>query len=270
MGSNLQLVYTVFTDLSLRTDLSVPRLRTKRMDSLLHAIPVNGVYLPDFPWKCRYPRNEWTIENIKWKSEKKSESLPRPIAVCGPSGSGKSTLLKRLLEEYRDYIEFSISHTTRKPRPNEVDGKDYHFVSREEMEEAIANDEFLEHAEFSGNIYGTSKNAVKQIQNNGKLCILDVEMIGVKNLRKTNLNPKFIFVKTPSIEVLEKRLRNRNTESEESLQKRLARAREELVYGETPGNFDLIVVNDDLEEAYRQLKEFLISDIEALKKQKMH
>ncbi|GFR16286.1 guanylate kinase [Trichonephila clavata] len=240
------------------------------MDSLLHAIPVNGVYLPDFPWKCRYPRNEWTIENIKWKSEKKSESLPRPIAVCGPSGSGKSTLLKRLLEEYRDYIEFSISHTTRKPRPNEVDGKDYHFVSREEMEEAIATDEFLEHAEFSGNIYGTSKNAVKQIQNNGKLCILDVEMIGVKNLRKTNLNPKFIFVKTPSIEVLEKRLRNRNTESEESLQKRLARAREELVYGETPGNFDLIVVNDDLEEAYRQLKEFLISDIEALKKQKMH
>ncbi|GIX70019.1 guanylate kinase [Caerostris darwini] len=208
-------------------------------------------------------------ENIKWKSEKKLETLPRPIAVCGPSGSGKSTLLKRLLAEYRDYVDFSTSHTTRKPRPNEIDGKDYHFVSREEMQKAIANGEFLEYAEFSGNIYGTSKNAVKQIQKNGKLCILDVEMLGVKNLKNTNLNPKFIFVKTPSLEVLEKRLRSRNTESEDSLQKRLARAKEELVYGETPGNFDLIVVNDDLEDAYRQLKEFLFPDIEALKK-RMH
>ncbi|GIX98865.1 guanylate kinase [Caerostris extrusa] len=151
-------------------------------------------------------------ENIKWKSEKKLETLPRPIAVCGPSGSGKSTLLKRLLAEYKDYVDFSTSHTTRKPRPNEIDGKDYHFVSREEMQKAIANGEFLEYAEFSGNIYGTSFG---------------------------------------------KRLRSRNTESEDSLQKRLTRAKEELVYGETPGNFDLIVVNDDLEDAYRQLKEFL-------------
>ncbi|XP_055949619.1 guanylate kinase-like isoform X2 [Argiope bruennichi] len=209
-------------------------------------------------------------ENVKWKSEKKFESLPRPIAVCGPSGSGKSTLLKRFLAEYKDYVEFSISHTTRKPRPNEIDGKDYHFVSREDMEKAIANGEFLEHAEFSGNIYGTSKNAVKQILKNGKLCILDVEMVGVKNLKKTDLNPKFIFVKTPSIEVLEERLRNRNTESEESLQKRLARAKEELVYGETPGNFDLVLVNDDLEEAYKQLKEFLLHDIENLKRRMHH
>ncbi|KAG8193859.1 hypothetical protein JTE90_011420 [Oedothorax gibbosus] len=213
-------------------------------------------------------------KETKWKSpEKKSgkalTSL-RPVGVCGPSGSGKSTLLKRLLKEYRDYIDFSISHTTRNPRPSEIPGKDYHFVSRSEMEKAIANQEFLEHAEFSGNLYGTSKNAVTSIQKKGKLCIMDVEMNGVKSLRKTSLNPKFIFVKTPSIEVLEQRLRSRNTESEESLQKRLAKAKEELVYGEIPGNFDLIIVNDDVEEAYRQLKEYLLPDIEELKKGMQH
>ncbi|KAF8773835.1 Guanylate kinase like protein [Argiope bruennichi] len=202
-------------------------------------------------------------ENVKWKSEKKFESLPRPIAVCGPSGSGKSTLLKRFLAEYKDYVEFSISHTTRKPRPNEIDGKDYHFVSREDMEKAIANGEFLEHAEFSGNIYGTSKNAVKQILKNGKLCILDVEMVGVKNLKKTDLNPKFIFVKTPR-----RSPETKNTIEESPQKKRLSK--EELVYGETPGNFDLVLVNDDLEEAYKQLKEFLLHDIENLKRRMHH
>ncbi|XP_035216707.1 guanylate kinase-like isoform X1 [Stegodyphus dumicola] len=137
---------------------------------------------------------------VRWLS--KESGVARPVVICGPSGSGKSTLLKYLMKEFPDYFGFSISHTTRKPRPGETQGKDYNFVDRKEFEEAIANGEFLEFTEFSGNIYGTSKKAVKNVQNQGRICILDIEIEGVKNIKKTDLNPRFIFIKPPSIEVL--------------------------------------------------------------------
>lgn len=203
---------------------------------------------------------------IRWLS--RQMSVPRPIVICGPSGSGKSTLLKYLMEEYKEYFGFSVSHTTRKPRPGEKPGKDYNFVDRTEMERAIANGEFLEFTEFSSNIYGTSKKAVQNVQNQGKICILDIEIEGVKTIKKTDLNPRYIFIKPPSVDILEKRLRGRGTENEESIKKRLARAKEELSYGETPGNFDLVLVNDDAVDTYNKLKDFLLCDIEELKKKK--
>ncbi|XP_035216710.1 guanylate kinase-like isoform X4 [Stegodyphus dumicola] len=103
---------------------------------------------------------------------------------------------------YQNGIMAVAKDTTRKPRPGETQGKDYNFVDRKEFEEAIANGEFLEFTEFSGNIYGTSKKAVKNVQNQGRICILDIEIEGVKNIKKTDLNPRFIFIKPPSIEVL--------------------------------------------------------------------
>jgi len=182
---------------------------------------------------------------------------PRPLIFCGPSGTGKSTLIKHLMSEFTNAFGFSVSHTTRLPRPGEICGKDYHYVSREEMESGIAQGDFIESATYSGNMYGTSKKAVEDVQRNNKICILDIDTQGVKLIKKTTLNPILIFMKPPSMEVLEERLRARSTETEESLEKRMSMAKIEMEYGNEPGNFDTIIVNDELPKAYEDLKTFL-------------
>lgn len=188
----------------------------------------------------------------------------RPLVLAGPSGSGKSSLLRLLFEEFPDKFGFSVSHTTRSPRPGEENGKHYHFTTQEEMKAAIERGEFIESATFSNNMYGTSKAAVNAVQAEGKVCVLDIEVEGVKQVKLTDLNPLFVFVKPPSMEELEKRLRARNTETEDSLQRRLATARSELAYAEIPGNFHLVLVNDSLEKAYIRLRDFILSDMEAV------
>ncbi|XP_032333184.1 guanylate kinase isoform X2 [Camelus ferus] len=155
-------------------------------------------------------------------------SGPRPVVLSGPSGAGKSTLLKRLLQEHGSIFGFSVSHTTRNPRPGEENGKDYYFVTREVMQRDIAAGDFIEHAEFSGNLYGTSKAAVRAVQAMNRICVLDVDLQGVRNIKKTDLQPIYICVQPPSLDVLEQRLRQRNTETEESLAKRLAAARADM------------------------------------------
>ncbi|KAJ7322092.1 hypothetical protein JRQ81_018379 [Phrynocephalus forsythii] len=187
---------------------------------------------------------------------------PRPVVLSGPSGAGKSTLLKKLLKDYENVFGFSVSHTTRQPRPGEVNGKDYHFVTREEMKKEIEAGGFIEHAEFSGNMYGTSKAAIQAVQAQNQICILDIDMQGVKNIKKTDLNPIYISIQAPSIEVLEKRLRDRQTETEESLQKRLNAASIDMELSKEPGLFDLVIINDDLEEAYTKLKNTLAEEIQ--------
>ncbi|XP_059551781.1 guanylate kinase isoform X8 [Myotis daubentonii] len=190
-------------------------------------------------------------------------SGPRPVVLSGPSGAGKSTLLKRLLQDHGSIFGFSVSHTTRDPRPGEENGKDYYFVTREVMQRDIAAGDFIEHAEFSGNLYGTSKAAVRVVQAMNRICVLDVDLQGVRNLKKTDLRPIYIFVQPPTLEVLEQRLRQRNTETEESLAKRLAAAQADMESSECkePGLFDLIIVNDNLDKAYWSLKEALSEEI---------
>jgi len=196
---------------------------------------------------------------------KKPSPPPRPLVLCGPSGSGKSTVMKKLMAEYGEYFGFSVSHTTRQPRPGELDGKDYHFVTREKMEELQKAGGFLENAEFSGNMYGTTTAAVHDVLNAGKICILDIDVQGVKAVKAAGgLNPRLVFVKPPSLEELEKRLRARGTETEESLAKRLGAAAQEMEYGEEEGNFHIIIVNDNLEEAYVALRDFIMGDIKTL------
>ncbi|KAK2841470.1 hypothetical protein Q7C36_013049 [Tachysurus vachellii] len=187
---------------------------------------------------------------------------PRPVVLSGPSGAGKSTLLKRLIQEYEGVFGFSVSHTTRNPRPGEENGKDYHFTTREKMQESIDNGEFIENAVFSGNMYGTSKLAIEDVQAKNRICILDVDLQGVKNIKQTDLNPIYISIQPPSIEILEKRLRDRQTETEESLQKRLEAARVDMERSKEPGIFDIVIVNDDLEKAYERLKSALITEIQ--------
>lgn len=178
----------------------------------------------------------------------------RPLVLFGPSGCGKSTLKNRLLKDYPEKFGFSVSHTTRSPRPGETNGKEYHFTNRELMQKAIDAGEFIESAIYNQNLYGTSKKAVQDVLDAGKVCLLDIDMQGVISLKKTDMDCYYIFVKTPSIEELERRLRARGTETEESLSRRLNIAKEELAYAEVPGNFHSVIINDDLDKAYTEFK----------------
>ncbi|XP_077923841.1 guanylate kinase isoform X2 [Halichoerus grypus] len=178
-----------------------------------------------------------------WPHTVPGMSGPRPVVLSGPSGAGKSTLLKRLLQEHGSVFGFSVSHTTRDPRPGEENGKDYYFVTREVMQRDIAAGDFIEHAEFSGNLYGTSKAAVRAVQAMNRICVLDVDLQGVRNIKKTDLRPIYVFVQPPSLDVLEQRLRQRNTETEESLAKRLAAARADLESRNQEGSADQLLLS---------------------------
>ncbi|XP_040040429.1 guanylate kinase 1b isoform X2 [Gasterosteus aculeatus] len=189
---------------------------------------------------------------------------PRPVVLSGPSGAGKSTLMKRLMRDHEGIFGFSVSHTTRNPRPGEEDGKDYHFSTREVMQEGIDNGDFIENAVFSGNMYGTSKAAIEDVLAMNKICILDVDIQGVKRIKETDLNPIYISIQPPSMEILETRLRDRQTETEESLQKRLEAARIDMELSNEPGVFDAVIINDDLERAYEELKDMLNDEIQKI------
>lgn len=188
----------------------------------------------------------------------------KPVVISGPSGVGKGTLLEELLKEFPKSFAFSVSHTTRKPRDGEENGKQYHFVTYESFQDLVAKNGFLEYTEFSGNCYGTSKRAVEEVLESGRICILEVDINGVKSIKKSDLNARYIFVTAPSLKNLEERLRSRGSETEESLKKRLATASEAISYSEEPGIYDHIIVNDDLSEAYQKLKSILIEDIQKL------
>ncbi|CBX92006.1 hypothetical protein IAQ61_000207 [Plenodomus lingam] len=186
-----------------------------------------------------------------------------PIVISGPSGAGKSTILSRLFAEYPDKFGFSISHTTRAPRGTEKNGVEYYFVTKEEFQQLVDKKGFVEHAQFGGNCYGTSIQAVNDIAEKGRVCILDIEMEGVKQVANhpTFPRPRFLFLSPPSMEVLEKRLRSRATDKEEAIVKRLNQARVEMEFahsGEAP--HDKIVVNDDLDKAYEEVKKFVLGD----------
>jgi len=189
---------------------------------------------------------------------------PNPLVICGPSGSGKSTILKAIMAKpkYKDLLAFSVSHTTRQPRAGEVHGREYYFSDRESMRKDIDAGKFIESAEYSGNLYGTSKESVHKCKSQGKICVLDIDSQGVRSLKQvSNLSPVYVFVKPPSVEALEERLRSRKTETEESLKKRLDAAREEIAFGEEEGVFDALIINDDLEAAISQMTNIIDSKI---------
>ena len=184
----------------------------------------------------------------------------RPIVVSGPSGTGKSNCYSFLFLFSNNKFGFSVSNTTRKPRPGEKDGVDYNFVTVEQFKKLIEEGAFIEWAQFSGNYYGTTIAAVKKVADGLKrTCILDIDMQGVKSVKKTDLNARFLFVAPPSLDELRKRLEGRGTETDDSVKQRLAAAKREMDFAET-GAHDKIVVNDDLEKAYKELKEFIFAE----------
>jgi guanylate kinase len=182
-----------------------------------------------------------------------------PLVIAGPSGVGKGTLINMLLERYPSHFGFSVSHTTRAPRPGEVNGVHYHFVDRSHFERGVGEGLFLEHANVHTNMYGTSISAVQAVQAQGKVCVLDIDIQGVKQVKQCTLSPapKFLFVAPPSMEELERRLRGRGTETEEKIQVRVHNAAGELEYGLQEGNFDKVLRNECLETAMQELLDCL-------------
>lgn len=179
------------------------------------------------------------------------------IIFSAPSGSGKTTLVKHLLS--LDYsLEFSVSATSRQPRPGETHGKDYYFLSGEEFREKIKNREFLEWEEVYGGIfYGTLKSEVERIRNSGKHVIFDVDVVGGVNIKKFYGDDALaVFVKPPSVEELKNRLEKRSTETEEKIKMRIAKAQQELGF---ESRFDVVIVNENVQEAMKKA-EILVSD----------
>ena len=177
-------------------------------------------------------------------------SLGKLIVLTGPSGVGKGTLLKILLERYPQ-LHFSVSATTRSPRAGEVNGKNYHFITRDEFQQLITQGEFLEWAEFTGNYYGTLRNTVLNDIQEGKIVILEIELEGARQIIKAFPNALRIFILPPSFAELEKRIRGRGQDTEEAIAGRLNRAKEEIAAAE---EFNLKIINDDLETALSEIE----------------
>ncbi len=173
------------------------------------------------------------------------------IVICAPSGTGKSTLINRLKTDYPQ-LEWSVSCTTRPIRINEVNGKDYHFISTAEFEKEIGLDGFVEWAKVHSNYYGTSKSFVSQGLNQGRKMLFDLDVQGADSMKKIfGSSAQVIFIEPPSLEELEKRLRLRGTDSDHVINERVANARKELA---RKNDYDFLILNDDVESAYMALK----------------
>ena len=168
------------------------------------------------------------------------------IVISGPSGVGKGTVRKALFGREGHDLVYSVSMTTRKPRDGEVDGADYYFVSEEEFERQIENDNLLEYAKFVGNYYGTPFDKVEEQLEKGNEVVLEIEVQGAIQVKAKKPDAVFIFIAPPSYEALEQRLRRRGTESEEIIKERLDKAHREI---EQAPAYDYIVINDDVDNA---------------------
>ena len=176
------------------------------------------------------------------------------LILSSPSGAGKTSLSKKIKEEIKNF-EISISHTTRKPRNDEINGKDYHFISQEEFLKKINNNEFYEYAKIYDNYYGTSKKAVNDLLEKNKNIIFDIDWQGTQQLVKfSNLKFLKVFLLPPNKNELEKRLINRNKDSNKSLSKRLKAYEEDKLHWK---EYDVVLVNKDLEICYSQLKKII-------------
>lgn len=189
----------------------------------------------------------------------KKKAKGKALIFSAPSGSGKSTIVHHILDTFTG-MEFSVSATSRNPRGEEKDGVDYYFLSEEKFRELIDADGFVEHEEvYPGRFYGTLKSEIKRIWDVGHVVIFDVDVKGGVNLKKYfGKNALSVFIQAPSIEVLRERLMKRGTDSAEDIEKRVAKAAEELTYAP---KFDHILVNDDLQAAFAEsesiVEEFL-------------
>lgn len=177
------------------------------------------------------------------------KNLRKMIVFTAPSGAGKTTLVRHLLSKY-DFLDFSISATTRDKRKGETDGKDYYFLTKENFKEKVANSDFVEWEVYADNYYGTLKSEIDRLWDEGKAIVFDIDVRGAASIKEIYGDLcKVIFVRPPSIETLIKRLTERGTESAETLRKRIKRVKQEMTY---ENRFDDILVNDVLDVAKKE------------------
>ena len=189
-------------------------------------------------------------ETVAGQKRRKNMDKGLLLVISAPSGGGKGTILKELFAQDEN-LRLSVSATTRGPRPGEEHGKQYYFLSREEFEGLIQEGKMLEHAEYVGNYYGTPRQPVEDWMDQGHDVVLEIEVKGGAQVKQLMPECVSIFILPPSMKVLEKRLRGRGTEDEETIQKRLAKAREEIPHAK---DYDYIVYNDALEDAVSDLR----------------
>lgn len=181
------------------------------------------------------------------------------IIMSGPSGVGKGTIREKLMEDKTLNLFYSVSMTTRNPRPGEVDGREYYFVSKDEFKKNIENDNLLEWAEFVGNCYGTPRDKVEKMRDEGKNVLLEIDVNGTSQvLSKLDPNDVIsVFIAPPSLEELEARIRGRSTETDEVIKNRLAQASRELSQSK---QYRFVVVNDKLEDAVEEFRQIILKN----------
>ena len=175
------------------------------------------------------------------------------VIISGPSGTGKGTVIKKLLK-LRPELAFSISATTRKPRPGETHGVEYLFINKDKFKEMIVNNKFLEHAQYVGEYYGTPAERIRECTNSGTTIILDIEVQGAKQVMEKIPEAITIFIVAPDMKELEKRLRGRGTDSEEKLHARLERAKQEI---EEKKHYKYVITNDNVSRAAEEILEII-------------
>ena len=180
------------------------------------------------------------------------------IVYSGLSGVGKGTILQRLMPMEDLNLAYSVSMTTRAKREGEVEGKSYFFVSRERFKEAILNGELLEHARFVENDYGTPKDYVEKMRNEGKNVVLEIEIRGAKQVLEKCPDALSIYIVPPTMEELERRIRERNTEDEDTIMKRIAKARREM---QEIDFYEHVVCNDDLDKATQEIRDIILKEM---------
>lgn len=184
------------------------------------------------------------------------------FVLSSPSGAGKTTLTKKIAENNPNF-SISISHTTRKPRPNEINGKDYHFVSAEKFDSLIEKNNFYEYAKIFDNYYGTLKETVKQIKSEGKDVLFDIDWQGTQQLKKIdNLSIVSIFILPPDIKILKDRLLNRHKGQEKLIEKRMDKFNEEVSHW---NEYNYAVINDDLNICYEKILNIILSEKKGIK-----
>ena len=188
-----------------------------------------------------------------------NRSKPLLLVLSSPSGAGKTTLSKKI-QQSDNTFKISVSHTTRQPRANEVDGVDYHFVNEDKFQQLINEKAFYEHSKIFGNLYGTSKNSVNDITNRGLNVLFDIDWKGSQQLSKYNeLNLIRIFILPPSKEELEKRLIARNQDEKESIKRRLLAYSEDIKHTD---EYDHVIVNDNVENCFKKIKKIISEKLE--------
>ena len=191
-----------------------------------------------------------------------SQQTFKPCVVCGPSGVGKETLLNQIKKLFPNTFGVSVSHTTRNPRCGEVDGVNYHYITREEFKAGIDNKKFIEHVEYADNYYGTSITAIQDVQHQNLICILEIHVLSAKFIKDRQLVPaNYLFIScddnssiNTKLDTLRQRLIKRNTEKPEQIQKRLKAAEQEFKFlDDNQQFFDCVIYNDNLEESTKKL-----------------